>query len=231
MPFARLQRSGAVEQVASTIRDAILGGDYLPGDPLPSERELAGQFAVNRGTVREALERLDAWGLIETRHGGNTRVRDFLVGAGLQLLPQLVAPGGRLDAGFMRDLLQLRVLLLGFTAGLAAERRDPAGLAELEAVLAAIEEEREPDALQELDWRFFLVLAQAGGNRVLTMVAHMIGEVYRQNRSLFSLLYRPGTFEAGDHRAALAAVRLGDRAAAADAMTRHAERALRLVAP
>ena len=91
MSFAPVKRLKLAEQLASSIRSAIIQGTYGPGDTLPSERDLAGQFEVNRSSVREAILRLEAWGLVEVKQGGGTRVRDFLTSAGLQVLPFLTA--------------------------------------------------------------------------------------------------------------------------------------------
>lgn len=56
-------------QIATAIRDAIIGGDLIVDERLPSESELADQFAVSRPTVREALKRLAAQSLIRTQRG------------------------------------------------------------------------------------------------------------------------------------------------------------------
>ena len=56
-------------QIAKAIRDAIMSGDLLVGERLPSEAELAEQFDVSRPTVREALKRLGAQSLIRTQRG------------------------------------------------------------------------------------------------------------------------------------------------------------------
>jgi DNA-binding FadR family transcriptional regulator len=56
-------------QIATAIRDAIVGGALIVGDRLPSEAELADQFQVSRSTVREALKRLAAQSLIRTQRG------------------------------------------------------------------------------------------------------------------------------------------------------------------
>lgn len=56
-------------QIAKAIRDAIVSGDLLVGDRLPSETELSDQFSVSRATVREALKRLAAQSLIRTQRG------------------------------------------------------------------------------------------------------------------------------------------------------------------
>src|SRR6056297_944376 len=56
-------------QIAQAIRDAIVKGEMIVDERLPSEAELAEQFAVSRPTVREALKRLAAQSLIRTARG------------------------------------------------------------------------------------------------------------------------------------------------------------------
>jgi Transcriptional regulators len=56
-------------QIASAIRDAIVSGQLIVDQRLPSEAELCAQFGVGRTTVREALKRLAAQSLIRTQRG------------------------------------------------------------------------------------------------------------------------------------------------------------------
>lgn len=231
MAFAPVRRLKVADQVARAIREAIVGGRFLPGQNLPSERDLADQFAVNRSTVREALQRLEGWGLVEMRHGGGTLVRDFLVEAGLQLLPFLVAPGGTPDPAMLADLLEMRVMWLDWTARQAAVRRDEAGVQRLREALVALERAATPDALQAADWAFFETLVDLTGNRVLVLMANAIRLVYLENRVLFGALYSAGLVDLADHRAAVEAVERGDAAAAGAAMARHGARALQLFRP
>ena len=55
------------EQLAETLKQLIDGGDYKPGDWLPSEREISEQHGVSRNTVRLALQALVAEGAIEAK--------------------------------------------------------------------------------------------------------------------------------------------------------------------
>ncbi|MDQ7864958.1 GntR family transcriptional regulator [Peribacillus frigoritolerans] len=55
----------------------IEADSLLPGDKIPSERELSDRFNVGRSSVREALRALELLGLIETRRGEGTFIRDF----------------------------------------------------------------------------------------------------------------------------------------------------------
>ncbi len=65
IPFDRLKRTTLYEETTRQIKRAILGGDYQPGDSLPSERDLARAFGVGRPTIREALKILRDRGLLE----------------------------------------------------------------------------------------------------------------------------------------------------------------------
>jgi len=73
-PLVSERRSdGVVER----LRTLILTGAYPPGSRLPNERELSEKLAVNRGSVREALKRLEFLELIDVRHGQGSFVRDI----------------------------------------------------------------------------------------------------------------------------------------------------------
>src|SRR5680860_918754 len=61
--------AGLSTQIAKSIRDAIVSGDLIVDECLPSEAELAIQFGVSRPTIREALKRLAAQSLIRTQRG------------------------------------------------------------------------------------------------------------------------------------------------------------------
>jgi len=104
------------DAVHDPLRAAILDGRLAPGDPLPSERALAAEHAVNRHAVREALRRLQQAGLIEVRHGGATRVLDWRAHGGLELLVDLAGPR------LLRDVTELRATIGADAAALCARR-------------------------------------------------------------------------------------------------------------
>src|SRR5262245_63640403 len=63
------------DRIADSLRADILRGRYRPGERLPAERELATRLTVNRGSVREALKKLEQLGLVEIRRGDGAVVR------------------------------------------------------------------------------------------------------------------------------------------------------------
>jgi DNA-binding FadR family transcriptional regulator len=231
MSIEPIRRAKISEQVATQLRDAILNGRFRPGESLPGERDLAARFDVNRSSVREAIHRLEAWGLVEVRHGGATLVRDFLVSAGLQLLPHLIAPGGQVDPRMLRDLLDLRVMLLGWTAAQAARRATPAEVAGLRRSLDRLASAADPRrmigaaAVQEADYAFFEALVAVADNRVLTLFAGAIRAVYQENQALFAAIYSD-PFDLDDHRRAVDAIAAGDAVTAEAAMAAYGRRPL-----
>lgn len=87
-------RSSVVDAVSDRLRGEILAGRLAAGSRLPSERELSLALGVNRLTLRAALARLEAMGLVSTRHGSGTEVAPWRERAGLDALPMVM---GSLD--------------------------------------------------------------------------------------------------------------------------------------
>jgi len=220
-------KAGVADRLAASLRTAIVRGRLRPGDPLPSERELADQYEVNRSSVREAMHRLEAWGLVKIRHGGATRVSDFLLSAGLDLLPFLVEVDGPVDATVLRELHEIRAMLLGWCAEQAAEKADPASIARLEGLARQLVASRgRPSLSQELDYDFFEALVQITGNRPLLLFSNVVRAVYLRGRQRFLSLYAKEVFDPRHHERAVAAIRARDAVAAGAAMRAHATTAL-----
>ena len=146
----RLRREPVSDQLFVRLRDQILTGRVAPGEPLPSERDLAADYGVNRHAVREAVKRLQQCRLIEVFQGGRTRALDWRRTAGLDLV---VDVPGTLDAisvpGVVHDALEMRACIGADAARLCALR---ASADQRAAVVAAAEEYAElgPD-IRELD--------------------------------------------------------------------------------
>ncbi|MBP0623595.1 FadR/GntR family transcriptional regulator [Cupriavidus consociatus] len=148
---------------------ALLDGRWPPGTRLPAERVLAGQYAVARNTVREAIQRLAARGLLQSRRGAGVYATD-------QLRAGIASPWGQLVAdhpALRDDILEFRRVLEGATAYFAALRADAADVKrirtlmdELERARAADDKEAEADA----DARLHDAIALASHN---TMFLHL----------------------------------------------------------
>jgi DNA-binding FadR family transcriptional regulator len=158
-PLRRRPRSLALDLV-DALGDRIRDGRLAPGAKLPSEGRFMAEFGVSRTVVREALSKLQAAGMVHTRHGVGT----FVVGAGqepaFRIAPQ--------QTETLRDVvavLELRIGVETEAAALAAARRTAQNLAvmrqALDAFALALEEGR--DAV-EADFRFHAEIARATQN-------------------------------------------------------------------
>lgn len=93
--------------VVEKIRQLIDQKQLLPGDKLPSERELAEQLSAARSSIREALRALELLGLIETRRGDGTFVTDFRNHRLVELLGRFILNNGQAQ----HDVVETKELL------------------------------------------------------------------------------------------------------------------------
>lgn len=143
--------------VFAQLAEAILTGGYEAGDKLPPERTLVQQLGVNRHVVREALKRLEQVGLLKIAQGGGTTVLDYRKHAGLDMLALLgrFAGSGRDSARTWLSVLEMRAAIGADMARLCAERADQAVRDELVALADELGQAQEPQALYELEVRFW----------------------------------------------------------------------------
>jgi DNA-binding FadR family transcriptional regulator len=113
------------EQIHRQLLEAIVDGS-LSGT-LPSERELAQIFQVNRHVVREAIKRLQQASLVEVSQGGATRVLTIAEHAHLDLLPSLLVPRGSPDPAVGQAVLEFRACIAADAARLCALRSPDVG--------------------------------------------------------------------------------------------------------
>jgi len=130
-----LPRTRLHEGIVAQLTNNILAGQFRAGEKLPPERDLAESLDVNRGTVREALKKLEMLGLVEIRHGDGVYVLNYLETGTLELLPALIRSGGTINIGILKGLLQLRRIILPDVAYHAALNRSEEDLAELERTI------------------------------------------------------------------------------------------------
>src|SRR5437868_6597843 len=115
-----------VEGIGARIRDRVL----KPGDKLPTEAEIMREWGVSRTVVREALSKLQAAGLVDTRHGVGTFVLEPPAPSGFRIDPAEIE-----TAVDVLAVLELRISLETESAGLAAMRRTQEQLAEMRIAL------------------------------------------------------------------------------------------------
>src|SRR5438132_14356494 len=126
-----IRRSRLYQGIVEQIEGLLEKGDLRAGDQLPPERQLAEQFQVSRASVREALRSLELLGVVETRAGGGTFVRQTSPDDLARPLTSLIARGHSLA-----DVIEFRGLIEPAIAALAAERITQTELAELGEIFA-----------------------------------------------------------------------------------------------
>jgi DNA-binding FadR family transcriptional regulator len=177
MPLASSVRRARnlTQSVVEALSERIRMGEFHAGERLPTESALMTQFEVSRTVVREAVSRLQAAGLVETRRGVGT----FLLEAGheQQIHIQTHHVLTVLD---VMAILELRISLESEAAGLAALRRTEAQLQGLrEALDAFAQETRSPQpgdgGAVAADRAFHLRLAVATGNRYFHDILAQLG--------------------------------------------------------
>ena len=188
-----IARSSVVDAVAERIRGEILAGRLVAGSRLPSERELALALGINRLSLRAALARLEALGLVVTRHGAGTVVASWRERAGLDALAALA---GALDPtqpawhDLLASILEVRRVLAAEAVALAAERHTPEDLATLEAV--ALEQNGnlgDSVALARGDILFQRAIVRAARNVGLELILNTFARFPEEHPALVGALY------------------------------------------
>jgi len=212
-----VRKQSLSDAVFEQLRDQIVSGAMLPGAPLPAERVLCEALGVNRGSVREALKRLQQSRLVSVRHGGTSHVLDYRASAGLDLLADLiVTSAGGFDLRILRGLVEMRSALAPDIARLAAERGRPAQRDALERTADAMAARRgDLPALQELAAQFWSHLVDASDNLAYRFAYNSLRAMYDQCRDLFVQVMAEEIGDVGPYRAIAVAVRARDAAAAA----------------
>ena len=114
--FRAVRKGRRYEQVAEQIQQLIASGALKPGDRLPPERELAAKFGVGRSSLRDAIRTLEVMGIVESRHGSGTVVRDLSTDALVVPLASVLARKRELVA----ELLDVRRMIEPALAARAA---------------------------------------------------------------------------------------------------------------
>ncbi len=182
--------------VVGKIEQSILEGTLKPGQRLPAERKFAEQMGVSRPSLREALQKLSARGLLVARRGGGTIVTKSLNPALEDPLLELIS--NSLDSH--ADVLELRHGLESLSAYYAAKRRTESDVEQIRnSYKQLIVCHRQQDAAIEAkaDASFHLAIAEASHNVVLVHVMRSLFSLLRKSirYNLENLYTQPGRFD------------------------------------
>jgi GntR family transcriptional repressor for pyruvate dehydrogenase complex len=214
---------GLVQEIVEGLAKNIQEGLIKPGDKLPTEAEIMARFEVSRTVVREALSKLQASKLVETRHGIGTFALAPEASGNFKIANE--------DFSTVADViavLELRISLETEAAGLAAQRRTDANLTAMELALQSFQDSisQDSDAVPP-DFQFHMEVAHATHNQhfadLMTYLGAMIIPRTRVNtpstapEGRLSYLQRVH----GEHESIYNAIRQQDAESARAAMRTH----------
>ncbi len=208
-----------VDKIIKQIRLLISSGQLKPGDKLPPERKLADHLGIGRSAVRDAIRKLEFYGILKTLPQSGT----IVAGIGITALEGLITDVLEIEDSDFASLVETRVILEANAASYAAKRRTDEDLVQIQKALEAYEAKVSQglEAVEE-DLLFHLKIAEASKNNVLKslmliitpdIVSHYISlEVCKDGRFYQAL---------EEHKEILEHIRNQQAESAASAMRQH----------
>jgi len=210
------------QRVEKRIEDVIRQKKILPGEKLPTEKELCEMFAVSRTALREALRMLSGRGLITIRKGSGIYVNDY--SAINAIKPMSLFLELNFDKDLISHVIRVRQMLEPQLARLAALNRTEQDLKSLDHNLAKFIACREDDHRKEgeLDSEFHLLLAKASGNPIVPVMVEPIFQLMPKIRALvYAHVDHAKSAALEYHQKLIEAIRIGDADGAEAAMIAH----------
>jgi len=193
------------DQVAIQLEKLIIDGTYGAGEKLASERDLANQYGVSRPSIRDAIKKLEAKGLVTRKQGGGTFVCN-------QLDTPFAAPLFELLANNPEshyDLLEFRCALesvIAYYAALRGSEEEKIRIKEVYEEVAKVDASEELDTLSNAVVSFYLSVADASHNVLLVHLLRGIKDLLlhniKENLMVFSG-HHDVRKQLNEHRAAL----------------------------
>lgn len=155
---------GVQKEIISNIKKYIEYKNLEPGDKLPSERMLSEKFGVSRSNIREAIQKLEFFGILKSRPQSGT----FIANIGRVAMSGMLEDILRLEDPDFKSLVETRILLELKTVRLASLRRTDEDLAKIREALDAYNKKvlNKQKAVEE-DLLFHLAIAQASKNSTM----------------------------------------------------------------
>ena len=162
--FSQITVESPVDKIIRQIRDLIKSGHLKPGDRIPPQRQLCERLGVGRTQLRDALRKLEFYGILKTHPQSGTVV----AGMGIPALEGLITDMLNLRGNDFRSLVETRYILETHITQNATKHRTEADIKAIEKALIAHEEKinRGEDAVEE-DLLLHVKIADAGKNSVL----------------------------------------------------------------
>ncbi len=171
----KIKRSNLVDEVYKQLLGLIASGDYPEGSRIPSEPQLCEMLGVSRNTVRTAISKLIALGILENQQGYGNCVRSMNIGLyANSILPCMLSKSTDLIAA-----TEYRIGVETMAAALAAERATDEDIARLfDACEQAEKHIKSVDEFAQYDMLFHRIVAEASRNPLFIRTSEMIEAMY-----------------------------------------------------
>ena len=169
-------RTSVIDSIVDEIVDRIASGELKDGDVLASQDELARSLGVSRASLREALNRLNLLGLVESRHGSGTFVKTARPQHFMNSLSSLLV----MDRASVSELLEARLQVESALAALAAQNATAEEIGQMGTLIEQMKRDYaagRAESLVDRDTRFHLLVSESSRNRVLMKVLEIIREI------------------------------------------------------
>jgi len=189
MDIKPIKKTKLNDEVFQQLKDLLINGTWKQGEKLPSENELGKQFGVSRITIRQALQRLAALGLIETKVGLGSFVCNPDVGNVMEQLSPLIY----LDESAISQANEFREMLDTWSAKLAAPRaneNDVNALRKNYAAMKASAEDSDWQKFAKLDLKFHILMGSITKNPLIIKTYQILYDVMLT--SVYNMVERMG---------------------------------------
>jgi DNA-binding FadR family transcriptional regulator len=213
-----LNEGTVTERAVELLTELITSNKVAPGEFLPSEPVLSKQLGISRTTVRLALKTLEMRGLVTTRRGIGAQVANRTREVAIDSLELMLQHGD----GDIHDAFEVRGMLEGQSARLAAERATEADLAAIAAALDRVEiEGLVTEELIDADLDFHMRICEASKNPILVSLTVVLRGMLRDAIAATLAFRFPGNPRSGEHQRILDGLRARDPERALAAMNDH----------
>ncbi len=175
-----ISKNRLYEEIVGQLQERILHGELPAGSRLPAERDLAQALGVNRGTVREAIKKLEMLGLVEIRHGDGIYVKNYLESGNLELLKSIIYSNRSISLDILKNILDLRAILAPEMAGVAARQRSSEDLTFMKDIIADGSK-----SVAERDLGLHHAIARATKNILYIFILNFFNQLFRDYGHLY----------------------------------------------
>lgn len=224
MGLKPIKKANITEQVFEQLKQQIIAGNWKPGDKIPSENELSEIFQVSRVTVRQALQKLTALGLLETKTGEGSFVINSL-GPVMNTMVPLAYLGER----SLLEVLEFRKVIETESTALAAKKATEEDIAQLESILSQMTRyKNDKKYFAKLDLDFHYKIAEMTRNDLVISTHTILKDILGVSmKGIVDLLgYETGLYY---HRQLIDAIKMKDEVLAKKVMSEHMDETSRKV--